>query len=77
MPSISMSPQARARAARVVRGFAFYVTALLVAVSWMALLPALILVRLAGAMHCDAAQVAGRKPWAPGVQVRVLPGGDQ
>lgn len=76
MPSLSMSPQARARAVRAVRGFAFYFTAALVAVAWMALLPALILVRLTGAVHCDAAEISGRRPWAPGVQIKVLPGGE-
>lgn len=76
MASISVSPQARARITQAMRGFAFYATALLVALSWMALLPTLILVRLAGAAHCDAAQISGRKPWTPGVQVTVLPGGE-
>lgn len=53
------------------RALAFYLSALLVALLWMLTFPALIAVRLAGALHADAAIVAGRPAWAPGVEVAV------
>jgi hypothetical protein len=61
-----------------VQALAFYSTMLLVAAAWMIMLPALILARLAGVMHQDAAEGAGRRPWVPGVQVTLVrSGGDQ
>jgi hypothetical protein len=57
--------------APVLRAVAFYLTAVLVAVGWMATFPLLIAIRLLSSLHADAAIVAGRPAWAPGVEVAV------
>jgi hypothetical protein len=63
----SISPQAR----QGLRGLGFWLSALLVALSWMVAFPSLIAVRLAGALHTEAALATGRKPWALGIEVSV------